>query len=187
MAKWVPADKDPIGGNEPVGRRLFDEPVLVGAKDQPAFKGLDLRHFMETRGDEISLDRLGKTGIDKTVLKYLTPRAISAGELFQKPKVFGGWMYALAKHIEKKSADLAFALTASPVVAPEAENLYHAHATLSGMTAESDKARTQIAALQLRHVFETHGRLLGVETARRLSWRDSVQFQVQRIRAFLSR
>ena len=63
--KWNPRT-DPVGRNEPIGRRLFDEPMLMGAQDQPSFKGLDYRHFEVTPNDrELSLDRLGCTGIEK--------------------------------------------------------------------------------------------------------------------------
>ena len=77
MARWNPADK-PVGANEPIGRRLFDEPLLAGADDQRKFAGLDLRNFEEKRDREFSVDRLGRTGKERAVIKYLNPRANAA-------------------------------------------------------------------------------------------------------------
>jgi hypothetical protein len=54
--------------------------MLMGAQDQPSFKGLDYRHFEMTQGDrELSLDRLGRTGIENKAKNYLKPRADAAG------------------------------------------------------------------------------------------------------------
>src|SRR5438034_7111073 len=76
--KWNP-QTDPVGKNEPIGRRLFDEPMLMGAQDQPSFKGLDYRHFETGDDRELSLDRLGSTGIEKKAKQYLGPRADAVG------------------------------------------------------------------------------------------------------------
>jgi hypothetical protein len=79
--KWDPKT-DPVGKNERIGRRLYDEPMLMGAHDQPSFKGLDYRHFEETREDkELSLDRLGCTGIEKKAKSL-------SGDFMQDYKVF---------------------------------------------------------------------------------------------------
>jgi hypothetical protein len=83
MARWDPPAN--VGDNEHVGRRLFDEPLLVGARDQPSFSGLLLSHF-ETRGDEYLLDRLGKSSVDRRVGAYLMPKAEAAGHTFRNPK-----------------------------------------------------------------------------------------------------
>jgi hypothetical protein len=86
--KWNPKT-DPVGPKEPIGRRLFDEPMLMGAQDQPSFRGLDYRHFEETRGDkELSLDRLGCTGIEKKAKTYLRPHADAAGANRCPPRQF---------------------------------------------------------------------------------------------------
>lgn len=91
MALWHPDPSKPIGRAEHVGRRLFDEPQLAGSVGQKTYGRLDLRNFEETRGDEFSLDRLGHTGFDKRVAKYLQPLAEGAGRKFRVAKKFDGW------------------------------------------------------------------------------------------------
>jgi hypothetical protein len=126
MARWDPPAE--IGNNEHIGRRLFDEPMLVGTADQPAYAGLKLTHFEETRGSEWSLDRLGRSGIDKKVVAYLRPRAESAGETFMKPKSFDGWAVLPVRELTKARRKPTLPVMASPVndEAPN-DNIYHAH------------------------------------------------------------
>jgi hypothetical protein len=81
MARWDPPAN--VDNNEHLGRRLFDEPLLTGASDQPSFKGLLLTHFEESRDDEWWLDRLGRSSADRKVISYLTPRAQAAGSTFK--------------------------------------------------------------------------------------------------------
>lgn len=58
---------------------MFDEPMLAGSAGQPSYTGLLLTHFEETRGDDYSIDRLGRSSIDKRVVNYVKPRAEAAG------------------------------------------------------------------------------------------------------------
>jgi hypothetical protein len=95
MARYPPTK---VGSNEQIGRRLFDEPMLQGVTGQPSFSGIQLYHFEERRDYEVSLDRLGASGIDRKVSKYLLPRAEAAGRKFAKPKHFDGWAVVSAKH-----------------------------------------------------------------------------------------
>jgi hypothetical protein len=107
MARWKPRSEDSVGKNEHVGRRLFDEPMLVGMRDPTrSVSRLDLRHFEETRHREFSLDRLGRSGIEKAVLGYLGPRAVAAGQKFSRSKPFNGWAVIRVKQLEspKKNA-----------------------------------------------------------------------------------
>lgn len=151
--KWNP-ETDPVHKNEAIGRRLFNEPMLMGAGQQPSFQGLLVNHFEETRGDrELSLDRLGATGIVKTVKRYLIPRAELAATKFRPPKTFNGWAVVSAKFLEQGVDDLKFTVTASSQYdGPGLEtNIYHAHSELpAGVTSMS-------IALHLRHIFTKNG------------------------------
>jgi hypothetical protein len=69
MGRWTPQDKQPVGSNEHIGRRLFDEPKLFGATDQNPFDGLDLRNFEVTIDRELSVDRVGSSCCDTKVIK----------------------------------------------------------------------------------------------------------------------
>jgi hypothetical protein len=145
MAKWNPKT-DPVGKNEPIGRRLFDEPMLVGAEDQPSFNGLDYRHFEETRDRELSLDRLGQTGIDRRARNYLRPRADAAGTKFVPPKQFNGWIHVRASALVAGWQGKSFPVTASPIDGDGLEeNTHHAHVSI--------KDDPIVAALYLRELF----------------------------------
>ena len=149
MATWIPPS-DRVDGNEHLGRRLFDEPMLVGARDQKSFSGLDVRHFEETRGDEVSLDRLGRSSVDRSVARYLQPLAEAAGAAFHSPRDFDGWAVLPAQKLQKPTR--AGSLTVAP--SPEPENPYHAHVdTRALLPNEPPSLRHYLIALHLRHLF----------------------------------
>lgn len=153
--KWNP-ETDPIGRDEPIGRRLFDEPMLIGAQNQPSFKGLDLRHFEETRDDQLSVDRLGSTGIEKKAKNYLRPRAEAAGAKCHPKKQFNGWAYVRADILKGGYRGHGFHVTASPVEGDESnleDNTHHAHIVLG------DQLTPIMAAFYLRELFTTHGKV----------------------------
>lgn len=162
MARWDPPAE--IGNSEHLGRRLFDEPMLVGAADQPSFAGLKLTHFEETRGDEWSLDRLGKSSIDRKVVAYLRPRAELAGRTFRKPKSFDGWAVLPVRELTKARKTPALQVMASPIKnqAPN-DNIYHAH------TLKPQHMEAAYMALHLRHLFATYGAVEIIKTEQ-LSW-----------------
>lgn len=154
MGRWKPPT-DHVGPNEYVGRRLFDEPMLVGARDQNAFRGLDLRHFEETRDNEFSLDRLGSTGVDKKVVGYLRVRANFQATTFRPTRAFNGWAVIGVRELTRphKFARLS---VLSVVPSPQngvglSENLYHAHVV------RPDGVDSYFMALHLRQVFTKHG------------------------------
>jgi hypothetical protein len=151
MARWKPQANLPIGLKEPVGRRLFDEPMLLGAANQPHYGGLDLRNFQETRDNEYSLDRLGKTGIDGAVIRYLKPRAIAGGKSFRKPKKFNGWIAVKSETLTSPPpTGKPIVLMASPVSGEDLdENAFHAHAI------RPEDQTDLIFALYLRHLFSS--------------------------------
>jgi hypothetical protein len=160
MARWAPAADQPIGNTERIGRRLFDEPLLAGAGDQKTFAGLDLRNFEETRSREVSLDRLGRSGIDKAVIRYLQPRAVAAGTKFRTAKQFAGWAFLPARDLsQSRSGFGATSLVPSPIEGQDLEeNVYHAHVL------KPEGMHHYIMALHLRHLFATYGQICPVET-----------------------
>lgn len=154
MARWTPQNNQLVKQNEHVGRRLFDEPALVGANDQKPTARLDLRHFLEKRDGLVSLDLLGKTSIEKGIVRYLRPRADRAGERFRPPKAFHGWAVLTARKFGSPPAQAGFAL--SVIASPESggemdENIYHAHIAIP------EDMHYYTMALHLRELFETHG------------------------------
>jgi hypothetical protein len=152
MARWDPPDS--VGSNEHIGRRLFDEPMLVGTSDQRSFAGLQLTHFEETRDNEYSLDRLGRSGVDRKVVAYLKPRAEDAGRSFKKAKTFGGWAVLAARELINARKAPCLPVIASPIDGPEPrDNKFHAH-----VCKPVDMQATHMA-LHLRHLFVTYGRV----------------------------
>jgi len=150
MAKgWQPPGV--VGKSETIGRRLFDEPMLVGARGQPSYSGLLLRHFEETRGQEFSVDRLGATGVTKQVIQYLRPRAENAGKSFHEARAFNGWICARACVLEAGWKGHKYPVIASAIKdKPEPEdNVYHAHVLIG------DDPYGE--ALYLKHIFTTKG------------------------------
>jgi len=156
MPLWNPPT-DRVSPDERVGRRLFDEPMLVGARDQRSYAGLLLRHFEETRDDKFSVDRLGATGVNRKVVAYLRPRASAAGEKHRPPKAFNGWAVLT---VRKLTAPPTPEISQLPVVASPIDgediveidrNPYHAHIVLP-----RDIKRLHLA-LCLRHLFTTYG------------------------------
>ena len=152
MARWSPNPNDPIGGSEILGRRLSDEPLLVGARNQRPFNGLDLRNFQEKRGREYSLDRMGKTGIQRQVLNYLIPLAKIHANSFDPAKTFVGWATIQAKKLANPPKGGRIDLFPSPKNDPGVpENIYHAHA----LRPEGDNE--YLYALHLKELFTYYG------------------------------
>jgi hypothetical protein len=140
MGRWTPKDNQPVGPNEHIGRRLYDEPRLFGAADQDPFAGLDLRNFEATSDRQFSVDRVGESSCNNKILKYLTPRANAAGQKFHEPKTFHGWLVVTARKLTEPQAGTRWSLAPSPDSGPIAEgeevawsddnlvqNRYHAH------------------------------------------------------------
>jgi hypothetical protein len=154
MAKR-PFPPDDVGMNERIGRRFFNEPMLRGAEGQPSFSGIELHHFEDSRSREISLDRLGATGLDKRVVQYLRPRAEAAGGARLKPIRFEGWLHVSAKELAEARKPPRHPVIASPVKDPEPDdNRYHAHVV------RPEAMSDHLMSLQLRYIFTKYG---GVE------------------------
>lgn len=149
-AKWNPLT-DPIGTHEHLGRRLFNEPMLKGAKGQPSFSGLDLRHFEESREDrQFSMDRLGQTSIVGKVKAYLVPRAQYSAR--KSRREFNGWIVVTAKQLATGFDGKSYTAVPSPMPPPMddnelEENKYHSHCDLpNDMSVKAN-------ALFLRQIF----------------------------------
>ena len=151
MTRWNPQNK--VGRQERIGRRSFDEPMLAGAAGQPSFSGIKMTHFEEKRGNDVSVDRLGATGIDQKVVKYLLPRAEAAGKKFAKPKLFDGWATVSAKELIEGHQE-KLVVMASPKADEESNgNIYHAHIVTPS------HFESYMMALYLRHIFTTYGEI----------------------------
>jgi hypothetical protein len=155
MAAWKPKPTDPIRANEHLGRRLFDEPMLVGAMEQRSFAGIELRHFEETREDgEFSLDRVGQSSVDRKVVNYLRPRAVAAGEGFKPTRAFNGWAVLRAATLCQPEHRLTNPV-ASPIGGQELEeNIYHSHTQIP------EGFDRHLFALKMRHLFTTKGKVV---------------------------
>lgn len=163
MAKnWIPDPSHPVGQSEKIGRRIWDAPQLRGAKDQPPMGSVDIENFREKRSPEVSLDRLGRTGIERRVLEYLQPRCESHANGFKPRRTFDGWAVIKAKDLTNKWKDIPkWELSVSPVAEEDGKELsgnrYHAHARCHGVDHSEDNGLT--VALQLRHLYERFGEL----------------------------
>jgi hypothetical protein len=163
MARWVPKLDGKIEPSEPLGRRLFDHPALVGATDQrTVLQSLDYRNFEERRdGGEVSLDRLGRSSVEPKVLGYLAARGEADGANRRPPKTFDGWASIQAKRLSENKS-LRLEVIASPVggAGPLAdvdsdltENVYHSHVR------PLDDRDPYSVALHLKTLFERHGKI----------------------------
>lgn len=147
---------DNVGMNERIGRRFFDEPMLRGAEGQPSFSGVELHHFQDKRDNEISLDRLGATGVEKRVIRYLKPRAEAAGFARRKAVRFEGWLHVTARELTQARQEPKLPVIASPVDEPEPDdNCCHAHVVKPDTIPEA--VRDYLLALHLRQIISKYG------------------------------
>lgn len=142
MARWVPGPAAPIGQNERIGRRLCNEGWLEQYK-APTRMGLAPTNF-EPEDGELSVDRLGQTGVDKRVAKLLWSEAERLFAQRNPPQEFQGWVYATASRLMPRRA-------IQP--SPTASNPYHAHL----VAPVTPGLRADLVALELKDLFERHG------------------------------
>ena len=136
-----------------MGRRLFDQPTLIGAAGQkkPAAQ-YNLRNFQESRETGFSLDRLGRTNPEAAALRYLEPRAKGAASKLRPAKEFHGWATIQAKKLQDHPR-VKFDVRPSPISGEGlVENIYHAEADC-----RSDRYDLYSIALHLKHLFESQG------------------------------
>ncbi len=129
MGRWIPKDSNPVGGNEHIGRRLFDEPKLFGATDQNPFEGFSLNHFDPGKDRELSVDRVGDGCFHAKAMSYLTPRAEYAATTTHEPRTFHGWLIAPAAKLIDASTKKKWSVVPSPERGP----------TVGGVTPEWDE------------------------------------------------
>ena len=88
---WTP-DRDEVKPSETIGRRVFGKGWLAGPGAKVPQGFFKLTVFMEKRPeDDLSFDRLGETGVDKRVTRFLTPLGADHGQTLAPPKEFSGW------------------------------------------------------------------------------------------------
>lgn len=126
--------------------------MLVGAKDQKPFGGLLLRNFEETRNEEFSVDRLGRSNVEKSVVNYLRPLADAAGRAFHSRRRFDAWAVLPAHRLGNPTRGVPLPVIASP----EENNPYHAHLFTQDLLA-SERDRHYHIALHLRALFTGSG------------------------------
>jgi hypothetical protein len=153
MAIWKPGPS--IGPQERLGRRLFDEPTLVGAADQAPLKGLSLRHFRDNREPTLSLDRMGRSNVEPSVERYL---AIRAGRAAQKRSLpFHGWVELAAKELANPPSGAPRLSVVPSAITGEAcekdNNPYHCHVV------KPSEPAPYFVELHLRHLFTERGRI----------------------------
>lgn len=184
MATWRPSSSDPIGSKESLGRRLFDEPLLAGQEQVKKYEGLELRHFEEKRSNEFSLDRLGRTNVERAVVNYLLPRARQQGQTFNPKRTFHGWAVVRAERLTKPATGPSLPVVPSPIKGDGlAENTYHAHAVLPD---RPDPESHYSNALHLRHTFTRHGTVEPASSQTTTSSASVSPTSLSRIRRFLN-
>jgi len=128
---WKPDPDAPVATNERIGRRIFGGAELRGASDQPNLAWLKATHFHEKRAPIVSVDRLGKTGVDKQVTRYLSPRCGFAATRLRERKPFAGWAHVQAKAlmapVKGQSISISPAEVKQEGEQPFTDNPYHAH------------------------------------------------------------
>lgn len=154
MARWVPDPAGPIGKNEPIGRRIFDDIVWRDEANQGQKGRLRVDHFYDTRVEEdLSFDRLGKQGNPDPRVVNLLKRLANA-EADNEGKPFEGWAYVVKRHLKKPTEDNELDIRPDD---DSEENPYHA------LLARDDYRERRLAyllAIYLVHIFEEKGKLL---------------------------
>jgi len=167
MGRWTPKDSRPVGSNEHIGRRLFDEPKLFGASDQNPLDGLQLRNFEPTSDNEFSVDRVGEGCCNPKVISYLLPRADAAGKRGHTLRTFHGWLTVPAKKLLATSqAGTQWQLVPSPDSGTKVDgvdvrwsddnllqNRYHAHIPVPRSAEAPSKEERALFAFLAREVF----------------------------------
>jgi hypothetical protein len=169
MARWVPIRNAQIGDSEHLGRRRFRRPQLIAFTAQEHEPELSHLDFLEDRGFEISVDRLGKKCVDPEVKEFLHPLAAAIAEKRAPKKVFAGWASVQVKRFKNEARKLEYSIAPDPIRGTESEdNEYHAL-----ISCPTNRTHLEIA-LMLRYWFETHGALEGVEPAPRAGTINSI-------------
>jgi hypothetical protein len=118
---------DLISDKEYIGRRLAARPTLVGAWDQIRQRlPFDLRDFEETRPPhDISLDWLGKSGLQRKVLRALGDQAARMFGQQKPPQTFAGWVYLQTEKVSRAHRDFPCRVVSSPERPDEPDHPEH--------------------------------------------------------------
>lgn len=166
MAKiWIPAQGEAVGQKEVIGRRLFDLKELRGAHDQLRPKDLlEYSHFEETRGNDVSVDRLGRTGTETKVCHLLQSKASLAAS--RRKLAFDGWAVIQAAELLVSRHGIQLALHPSPTIkengVESSENPYHAHISDTSVRDNGvmeNGRKGYVLALHLRELFSQYGKI----------------------------
>jgi len=152
MALWDPSRDTKIGDVEHLGRRRFKRPQLIGFSDQAQKHELTYLDFLDSRDPNLSVDRLGKNGVDSKVKDRLRNLAAVNAEA-RRPKVeFIGWASVQAKKFLNEAQKVGYSIKPDPIPGTlEEQNEFHA---VISCPAHID--RTHVA-LYLYHLFTKHG------------------------------
>jgi hypothetical protein len=133
---WTP-DPNEIKPSETIGRRVLGKGFAgPGAKVPEGFFKITV--FMDSRlNEDLSFDRLGERGVDKSVTKFLTPLGVDQGQTLAPPQEFSGWAAI-------PMAKLNF-VTLRPTPTDEPHNPFHAD-----LSREDFRGRSQAETLAFR-------------------------------------
>ena len=138
---WTP-DPDEVKPSESIGRRVFGKGWLAGPDAKGPQGYFKITIFMDSRLDQdLSFDRLGETGVDKRVTRFLTPLGVDQGQTLTPPKEFSGWAAI-------SMARLDFA-TVRPTPTDEPCNPFHADLSREGFR---EKVQAETLAFRLAYL-----------------------------------
>ena len=157
MATWQPNPSGPIGDNEPLGRRIFDDAIWRDALAQGKTHIFRPDHFDDNRlAEDLSFDRLGMSGNPQAkVLRFLD--ALAQAEAENHGKDHAGWGWVLRKNLRDSDRTVLKVLP-SPIIddLDSPDNPYHAD-----LSRENHRTvqQAKYLSLHLAHLFNKIGKL----------------------------
>lgn len=152
MAQWDPSRDAKIGDVEHLGRRRFKRAQLVGFADQAPKQSLTYVDFLDERDPNLSVDRLGKNGVDPKVIDLILPLASANAEKRRPKMVFLGWATVQVKKFLNEAQKNGYSIKPDPIRGTHSDdNEFHA---VISCPVELD--RTHVA-LYIWHLFVKHG------------------------------
>lgn len=159
MALWDPSRDTKIGLVEHLGRRTFKRAQLVGFADQAPKDSLSFQDFLDERDPNLSVDRLGKNGIDRNVINLIHPLAVVNAEKRRPRMVFRGWASVQAKKFLNEAEKVGYSIKPDPIRGTQSDdNAFHAV-----ISCPTELDRTHVA-LYIWHLFEKHGAIINADS-----------------------